>query len=408
MTRRRWMWLLLALVLAGAVVLGRSLWLKRSAASAAGTATATAKTSTPAATPTQAIELAPGDTARATQAELGTALAITGSLKAVNSAVVKAKVAGELKVLTVREGEKVSAGQLIGQLDATEYEWRLRQAQDQATAAQSQLDIAKRTLDNNKALVDQGFISRNALDTADSTAAGANASLQAAKAAAEIARKSVRDSEVRAPITGLIAQRLAQPGERVGIDQRIVEIVDLSRIELEAAVASDDVVGLRVGQSARVAIDGLVQAVPARVVRINPSAQSGSRTVLAYLELLPSAEQKPALRQGLFGRASIDMQRKTALVVPVSALRLDQALPYVLTLENGKAVQRRVSTGLRGDVSLGGVAGEASVEIVSGLEAGAVVLRGTVGALREGTLLKLAAVAAPAPAAPASPASAAR
>jgi membrane fusion protein, multidrug efflux system len=395
MTRRKWVWWLLLMLLAGAALVGRTVW--------------QTKTSTPAATPTaaaptQAIELASGDVARATLAELSTALAITGSLKAVNSAVVKAKVAGELKTLTVREGEKVSAGQLIGQLDATEYTWRLRQAEDQAAAAQSQLDIAKRSLDNNKALVEQGFISRNALDTADNTAAGANASLQAAKAAAEIARKSVRDSEVRAPIAGLVAQRLAQPGERVGIDGRIVEIVDLSRMELEAAVASDDVVGLRVNQSANVAIDGLAQPVPAKVVRINPSAQTGSRTVLAYLEVMPSAQQKPALRQGLFGRASIDLQRKTALVVPASALRLDQSLPYVLTLENGKAVQRRVTVGQRGDISVGGVSGvsEAGIEIISGLEAGAVVLRGTVGALREGTLLKLAGAAPAAPAAPAS------
>jgi membrane fusion protein, multidrug efflux system len=371
---KRYIWIGAGLaIVVAAVVVGRGLAAKKPAAAAAAAPAA------------QAIELAAGDVARATQADLSSTLAVSGGLKAVQSAVVKAKVAGELKTLTVREGDRVRAGQVIGRIDASEYQWRLKQAEDQAQAAQAQLDIANRTLDNNKALVNQGFISRNALDTSVSSAAGANSSLQAARAAAEIARKSVQDAEVRAPIGGLVAQRLAQPGERLGIDARIVEIVDLGRLELEAQVAPEDVVQLRVGQSARLQIDGLDGPVPARVVRINPSAQSGSRAVLAYLELTGDAASS-GLRQGLFARGSIELQKRSALVVPMSALRFDQAKPYVLAVKDGKAVVRVVSTGLRGDV-----AGEASVEISAGLEPGTVVLRGTVGALREGTALKLPA-----------------
>ena len=104
-----------------------------------------------------AVELAAGDVVLARPAELASQLALTGGLKAVDSAVVKAKVAAEVKTLSVREGDRVAAGQLIGRLDATEYQWKLRQAEDQANAAQSQLDIARRTFDNNRALVNQGF-----------------------------------------------------------------------------------------------------------------------------------------------------------------------------------------------------------------------------------------------------------
>ena len=183
----------------------------------------------------QAIELAPGDVARAERAELLRRLEITGSLKAVNSAVVKARIAAVVQTLDVREGDRVTAGQRIGQLDATDAQWRFRQAEEQALAAQSQLDIAQRTLANNRALVEQGFISRNALDTSSASAAGAAASLQAARAAAELARKAVLDSEIRAPIPGLVAQRLVQPGARVPLDARLLAVVDLPPLGTRAA-----------------------------------------------------------------------------------------------------------------------------------------------------------------------------
>ena len=382
---------LAALVVVAAAVWGVKTLSARKAAASGPAAVASAASSA-----AQALDLTAGDFTVAIMAELSTALAVTGNVKAIQSAVVKARVAGELKRLTVREGDRVSAGQLLGQIDATEYQLRLRQAEDQAQAAQAQLDIAQKTLDNNKALVNQGFISRNALDNSVSNAAGATASLQAARAGAELARKAVADSEIRSPIAGLVSQRLAQPGERVGLDARILEVMDLSRLELEIAVAPEDVVQLRLGQQAQVQVDGLPQPLQARLTRINPSAQAGTRSVLAYLEL-PASAQAAGLRQGLFGRGQIELLRKQALVVPVSALRYDQAKPYVLTVVDGQAVVRPVTVGAAGNVVLGGV-NESVLEVTGGLQAGAIVLRGSVGTLREGTRLKLPGPGAAAPA----------
>jgi len=382
---RRARWLVAAvaaLVVLGAV--GMAL-VRKPGGTGAPRATASKSASAPAA-PAQAVELAASDFVRAETIELARTLAISGGLKAVHSAFVKARVAAELKSLAVREGDRVAAGQLLGQLDTTEYDWRLRQAEDQAKSAQAQLDIAERTLANNQALVDQGFISRNALDTSVSNAAAARAALQAARAAAEIARKAVKDGEVRAPIAGLVAQRLVQPGERVSVDTRLVEIVDLSAIELEAAVAPEDVTALRVGQPARVAIDGLTEPVAARVERINPSANAGTRTVMAYLRLAAHA----GLRQGLFGRATVQLQRRPALVVPASALRHDQSRPYVVVVADGVAVERVVEIGERGDAAFGASTPvEPAIEIRRGVASGEIVLRGTVGNLRGGTRLTL-------------------
>ena len=378
-------WLLLAVaVLALAGVLA-ALWLKRPASTPTAARTAAAAASAAGAS----MLLAPGDVARAQNAELGLQLALSGGLRAVDSALVKAKVAAEVKSLTVREGDRVRAGQLIGRLDDTEYRLRLRQASDQVAAAQAQLDTAQRSHDNNRALVGQGFISRNALDLSANSLAGAQASLQAARAAADLTRKAVADTEIRAPIAGLVSQRLVQPGERIGVDGRLVEIVDLSRIELEAAVAPEDVLQLRVGQLARVTIAGLPEPVAARVARINPSAMTGTRSVLAYLSL----DRTEGLRQGLFARATVEVQRRNALVVPASALRDDQAQPYVLAVEDGVAVVRTVVPGARGEVLVAGQR-ESAVEITRGLQPGAVVLRGTVGALRPGSRVQLP-VAAP-------------
>jgi RND family efflux transporter MFP subunit len=337
-----------------------------------------------------AIDLAPGDVATAMQAELTRTLDISGSLKAVQSALVKARVAAEVRDIAVREGDRVRAGQLLGHLDATEVVWKLRQAEQQAASAQSQLDIAERTSKNNQALVDQGFISKNALDTSVSSADAARAALQAARAAVELTKKAVRDTEIRAPIDGLVSQRLVQPGERVAVDAKLLEIVDLAQIELEAAVAPEDVGAVSVGNGARLQVDGLAEPVRARVARINPSTQAGTRAVMVYL----AVDARPGLRQGLFARGAIELARRPALVLPAGVVRVDQARPYVLAVVDGKARQRPVTLGARGDARLGAML-ENVVEITAGLKPGDTVLRASVGNLRDGTPVRLANGAGP-------------
>jgi RND family efflux transporter MFP subunit len=329
-------------------------------------------------------------------AELTRTLDVSGGLKAVNSAVIKARVAAEVKTLSVREGDTVKAGQVIGQLDTTEFDWRLRQAEQTADSAKAQLDIAKRGLENNRALVAQGFISSTGLETSVSNEASAKATYEAAMAAASLARKSRSDALLVAPIAGIVSLRAVQPGERVAIDAKIVEIVDLSRIELEAAVAPEDVADVKVGQIARLAVDGLREPVPATVARINPSTQAGTRAVMIYL----AVQSQPALRQGLFAKGQIDLQRSTALVVPTSAVRVDQAKPYVLVVANDRVSQRNVTLGTRGAALIDGKL-ESAVQVVDGIADNTAVLRGTAGTVRDGTPVRMIGAVPAAPAAPA-------
>ncbi len=327
------------------------------------------------------VELSTGDVIKAQTLELTQVLPISGALKAVNSAFVKAKVAGELQTLSVREGDFVKSGQVIGRIDTTEYQARLRQAQQQAESAKAQVDIAQRSLDNNKSLVDQGFISRTALDTSLNNLSAALANYKAAQAGVDLTNKALDDTVLRAPIGGQIAQRLVQNGERVAIDARVVEIVDLATLELEAALAAADSVKVKAGQLAQLSIEGLSQPVQAKVARINPSTVAGSRSVLVYFAVAAT----PGLRQGLFAQGALRTGQVNALALPLDAVRTDKPQPYVQHIVNGKVAHQTVTPGATGERE-----GVTMVEI-KGLAEGAEVLIGAVGALREGTLVQRAA-----------------
>jgi len=344
------------------------------------------------------VELADSDLVKAQVRELAQGLAISGALKAVNSAVIKARVAGELRGLSVREGDSVQAGQVIARIEPGDYAARLRQAKEQAASAKAQTDAAQRQYDNNQALVKQGFISKTALDTSQFNLNAAKSAYQAALAGADVAAKSLEDTVLKSPMAGQISQRLAQNGERVAIDGKIVEIVDLSQLELEASLSAQESLALRVGQTAQLQVEGSAQSISAKIVRINPSAQAGSRSVLAYLRLeKPSGSSAaPALRQGLFAQGTLGTAQATLLAVPLSSLRSDKPEPYVQVIENGKVAHKTVTPGVRGSA-----AGEALVA-VSGLTEGALVVRGHIGLLSEGMAVRLTPPAMPATQAPAS------
>ena len=327
------------------------------------------------------VELGANDILNAQTVQLTQSLPISGALKAVNSAFVKAKVAGELQNLVVREGDSVKAGQVIGRIDTTEYQARLRQAQQQAESAKAQVDIAQRSLDNNKSLVEQGFISRTALDTSLNNVTAAQANFKAAQANVDLAAKSLEDTALRAPIGGQIAQKLVQNGERIAVDTRVVEIVDRGTLELEAALAAGDSVKVKTGQTAQLAVEGMGQPVQAKVARVNPSTVAGSRSVLVYF----SVAGTPGLRQGLFAQGTLHTGLVQALALPLDAVRSDKPKPYVQHIVDGRVAHQTVTTGATGERE-----GVTLIE-VQGLGEGAEVLVGAVGTLREGTPVHRAA-----------------
>lgn len=325
------------------------------------------------------IELTVSDVFNAQSISMTQGLPISGTLKATRSAMIKARVAGELVSLEVREGDAVRAGQIIAKVDPTEYLAKQRQAQQQAEAARAQVEIAQRQFDNNNALVNQGFISKTALDTSIANLNAAKATHQAAISALDVASKAVDDCSLKSPLNGFISQRLAQTGERVAPDTRIVEVLDLSQFELEATLTPADALSVKVGQPAKLNIEGSTQEVFAKVLRINPSAQVGSRSVLIYLGI----QGHPALRHGLFVQGSLGTQNIQTVVIPLESVRTDKSVPYVQVAQDGKVVHLKVSLGAKAEVD--GKVMMAVPEIAEGTQ----VLAMSAGALREGALIKL-------------------
>jgi RND family efflux transporter MFP subunit len=373
-TSRPWInWLLLAaLVLALALGIARALG-KRESQRNAASAAAQALQQAP------VYELGAADVVRVQMNTLSRAVAVSGSLKAVQTAAIKARVAGELQGLAKREGDTVRAGEVVARIDSTEAQARVRQASQQALAAQAQLNIARRTLENNQALVRQGFISATALETSTANMEAAEANHQAALAALDIARKSLDDTTLRAPISGQVSARLVQNGERVGVDARVLEVVDLSAFELEAALAPADAVHVKPGQVVNLQVEGMDQPVSATVARINPSVQAGSRSVLVYVKVGAAA----GMRQGLFAQGQIVTGQVQALAAPLSVVRNDKPQPYVQLVSEGAVRHQTVQPGAQGMVN-----GEPMV-VLEGMAAGTPLLRAQAGLIREGTAVRL-------------------
>jgi len=352
------------------------------------------------------IQLRAQDAYTVTTRSLSWSLPISGSLVAQRSAVVKAKVAAELQALHVREGDTVRQGQSLGQLDTQEVGLRRQQAQQQAASAQAIWRNAEQTLRNNQALVQQGFISRQALDSSLSNAASTRANYEAAQAAARLADKAWQDTRILAPLGGQVAQRFVQPGERLNVDARIVEIVDLDSLEWQVPLTPQDLARVQVGSSASLRIEGLSEPLQAQVARLNPSAAADTRAVMAYLSL----PRHPALRQGLFGQGEILLERREGLAVPASAITRETGRDEVLRIDGDRVVRVPVQLGLHATHEPApGAAPDASprsawVEVRQGLQAGDRILRDAASTVREGSRVRVTSAATSAPAAAVSPA----
>ena len=376
---RKWLALALGvLVLAGGI--GRAIHARKAQQAELAQSTASAQS--------LGVQLTERDLYTVASQPLTVVLPVSGNVVAQRTAMVKAKVAAELLSLSVREGDTVAPGQVLGQLDPQEFTLRQQQARQQAASARAIWQNAEQTLRNNQALVQQGFISKQALDGSQANASSSLANLEAAQAAADLADKSLRDTRIVAPIGGQIAQRLAQAGERVPVEGRIVEIVDLNTLEWQVAVNPQDLTQVQVGSQGALRIDGVNEAIPAKVVRINPSAAADTRAVMVYLSL----PKHPALRHGLFAQGQITLAQRQALAIPPSAITREGGHDQVLQLRGQQVTRVNVRLGARAQATA--APSQMWVEVLDGIQPGDRILVNAAGTVREGASVQVSAASA--------------
>jgi RND family efflux transporter MFP subunit len=331
------------------------------------------------------------------------AVIASGTLAAEDQVVLGVKVAGRLAELAVDLGTRVRKGQVVARIDPGDYRLRVEQAEaalQQARArlglhpdgtddrvdpeqtalvrqARAVLDEARLTRERSERLIQQELIARSQVDTAIAALQVAEGRYQDAveevrtrqavlaqrRSELALARQQLADTALVSPIDGAVSQRQASVGEFLASGAPVATLVRLHPLRLRVAVPEREAASVRVGQPVTLTVEGDPTEYGGRVARLSPAIQEQNRTLMIEAEI---PNEKGLLRPGSFARASIVTQAAQPVVmVPATSIVTFAGIEKVMTVKDGKSVERRVQTGRRE----GG-----RVEIVSGLGAGELVV----------------------------------
>ncbi len=311
----------------------------------------------------------------------------SGPLVAPQTAMLRAKAGGTLLALTVSEGSRVQAGQVLGRIELPDLASRVNERSANLESARAALTQAERTQASNERLAQQQFISPIALENSRSALETARANLNAAQASLDTTRVGLRDATLLAPISGIVAKRHVLPGEKVSVEQQVLTIVDLARLELAGAVGTHEVGRIAPGMAVEVHVEGVAQPVSGRIARIAPAAEPGTRSIGVTIEL-PNPQE--TLRAGQYALArAVLADDSDRLTLPASAVGSTSGQDHVWVIEGGVLARRAVTVGRRD-------AREGRVEVLQGVTPASQVLAARFENLREGAkALVVAAKTAP-------------
>ena len=325
--------------------------------------------------PSPSITLAPTDVATIGPTTIEDATRLTGDLHPIETVAVRSRIEGDLTRVYVREGQQVTAGQLLAEFESSEQESGRMSAEADRTAAQADLANATWTLEQNEALFKAGAIAERDLKNAQQGVAAARARVAAANARLRASGNLARDTRVLAPSNGIIEKKMVEGGEHLSKGAQLFSLVQNGTLELAAAVPSRQATDVRVGQPVLFAADG--RQFTGRVARLSPTIDPATRAVTVYVQI---PNPGGTLRGGTFATGRVVSRTlSNVIAVPTSALRQsqDKGAPFVYRIDGKTVNVAPVQIGVV-DERLG------MAQVTEGLQTGDRVIVGNVGILGRG------------------------
>ncbi len=287
-----------------------------------------------------------------------------GKLEAKESANVVSKITGKVGTVNVDIGSQVKAGDILLTLDAPELAASVSQAQaavDVARynieAAQIDYETAKYNYDRNKILLDQGAISQSVFENTYSqpfkkaeqyVKYGAQAQMQQALSALELAQANYANSVITSPITGIVTAKSINPGELATSSTPLITVVNLDNVVMQTAVDESYINALQEGDPLTVNVGAVSsQLFQGSIANISQAASTTSKGFMVKI-LIGNSDH--LLKPGMFAEASLKTIAHTALTVPNGAIISDGDKNYVWIVENGMVSKKEVVKGTVGAV----------------------------------------------------------
>lgn len=314
-----------------------------------------------AATPVAAMTLSERDLSRRVR--------VSAPIKARRTIRLASRSEGTLMAVHVEEGDAVSAGEVLAELDMSEQRAELRRAE--AVAERARLDHERL----------QRLVERDSVSQADYQRA--RAELRIAESERELWQTRVDFGSVAAPIDAVVTQRLVEPGEAVDARDTLFELAVLDQLVIEPGLSELDVVELEPGRKLPVRLDAMPdRTLQGRLERIFPAADPQSRLVTVEVALPANAAAR-GVRPGYLARVEFEVNRQgNVLALPAEIVGSDDQRGgrYVYVIDDGQLAHRTVETGLSQD---------GWIEITAGVEPGETVLASNPIDMRDGQRVRI-------------------
>ena len=266
---------------------------------------------------------------------------VPGSVIAKQNTQISSHVMAQVEQLKVRAGDKVAKGDLLIMLKQDDFKAALAQSSANINAVQASLTQAKKQLARMIDLNAQGLVSVSELDDAKAKFENLTANLAVAKQQQTQAQVSLNYTRITAPISGVVVERLTEPGDTATPGKPLITLYNPLQLQLEFNVREQQAVKLRVGDSLNVVLPSLDITTPATVSEIVPVADNAARSLLIRLE----ADAQLGLMPGLYAQLQLPIKSTQGVLIDPRWVHEFGQLNMVYILENETLVKRFVRLG---------------------------------------------------------------